>query len=120
MSSVHDFDSYDPSAWQEGGLLISPPIPPRRAPVGRHVPWVAAMSLVFFVNLNGIVSIPADRLHGAFASSLDERPSPQSSDVDSDLVEPGYWTQVKRLAERMPRLPPETDETDPELPDLDL
>lgn len=119
MNPIREFDSYDPSAWQEEGLLISLPDLPVRPRILRHVAWIAALSLNYFVVLNGTVSIPGNRSQGNFASSMREQ-MPSASDVDDDLVPPGYWTHVNRLARRMPQLPPEVSEPDPDLPDFDL
>ena len=118
---MRDFAEFEPSFWEEDGLLTAFRSPAFGA-LGRRIGALVFGAVV--VSLSSVAITQELSLRVPKYGSIDPRPLQRVAFVanptaeghgrDRDIVEPGYWKSLRLLASVLPTLPAEPADVDDE------
>ena len=123
----HEFDRFDPSAWQDDGIVTTARRAADKSQARRDKPWVATLfaATVSVVGTIGMALSPSSAALSAVTSSTSSLRStvilacvPKDKADDPDYVDPSYWAHVGRYLNSLPPFPEESEGELPDLPDL--
>jgi len=112
---MKEFEAFEPSFWEEDGLLVAF-MPPTFGAFGKRTAALFASVAVSLASF-GVAQEMTVQLgaHGvANAVPVEREPFEQARTADPDAVPPGYWGTVRYVLDSLPRLPAEPDEPDGE------